>query len=348
MPLVCQGANVNFYLTHKFSGWRQWIQRKPQWNELSALHHMKLYLFDDNIIISGANLSDLYFTNRQDRYVLIRNSPELCDYFDDLIKTVSKFSLSLRSDGAFILNSNWKYDPKKLTHERLFKLTAKQEIEKLNTKYCKDHFDVSQADSIVFPLIQMSTIGVLDEEQVTTSLIESCPPNSDLCLASGYFNLTQSYQRYLLKCLPRCSIKLLMASEEANGFYKGRGLLKYVPLVYTRYLSNFMRTLKSNNDISIFYYCRPNWSFHAKGIWLFNKKFFLTMFGSSNYGYRSVYRDNEAQVVLLTKDPKLIQSFADEYESLLVNSKIIQNEKTDLPPIPLWVKLFARVFRSYF
>lgn len=32
--------------------------------EIFGVHHMKLHVFDDNVLITGANLSDDYFTNR--------------------------------------------------------------------------------------------------------------------------------------------------------------------------------------------------------------------------------------------------------------------------------------------
>ena len=36
-------------------------------NEVVGVNHLKVYLFDDDVILSGANLSNTYFTNRQDR-----------------------------------------------------------------------------------------------------------------------------------------------------------------------------------------------------------------------------------------------------------------------------------------
>ena len=36
--------------------------------EIFGLHHMKLYIFDNDVMISGANLSESYFTTRIDRY----------------------------------------------------------------------------------------------------------------------------------------------------------------------------------------------------------------------------------------------------------------------------------------
>ncbi|KAK6090856.1 hypothetical protein P3W45_000101 [Vairimorpha bombi] len=44
-----------------------------RFKEISAVFHSKLYMFDSDIIISGANLDNSYLTNRLDRYFLIKN-----------------------------------------------------------------------------------------------------------------------------------------------------------------------------------------------------------------------------------------------------------------------------------
>ncbi|GAB5354733.1 hypothetical protein AAMO2058_000144800 [Amorphochlora amoebiformis] len=52
--------------------------------ELRSVFHAKVYIFDDSVTLSGANLSKIYFTTRQDRYV------------ERLRKSVSKlFSLNI-------------------------------------------------------------------------------------------------------------------------------------------------------------------------------------------------------------------------------------------------------------
>lgn len=349
LPLVCKNANVNFYLTPNLSGWRKWIQRKQKWNELSSLHHMKLYIFDDNLVISGANLSDTYFTNRQDRYVLIRNSPLLCDYFDQLIKSVSKFSFLLRRDGEFSLHSDWHYDPRRYFHQSMFQKRAQQEIMQLNERFALQNSNITDTDTIVFPLLQMRSIGIKDEEHFTSSLFQSLPPQSLLHMATGYFNLTKAYQTLLLNRSDKDSkISILMASENANGFFNGNGILRYIPLVYTHYVKNFLKRIQANNGIRIWYYNRPDWSFHAKGIWLFSSNFAMTIVGSTNFGYRSVYRDNEAQIVIVTKNKQLVQTFEKEHRHLTANSKLIHDSNDDLPKVPFWVSCFATFFRSYF
>jgi len=46
---------------------------------------MKFYVFDNDIIITGANLSEDYFTTRQDRYYVVKNAPDLANYLMDLL-----------------------------------------------------------------------------------------------------------------------------------------------------------------------------------------------------------------------------------------------------------------------
>jgi CDP-diacylglycerol--glycerol-3-phosphate 3-phosphatidyltransferase len=55
-------------------------------SEVLGVHHMKLALFDDDVVISGANLSHEYLTNRQDRYLLLRGVPALADWLAQLLE----------------------------------------------------------------------------------------------------------------------------------------------------------------------------------------------------------------------------------------------------------------------
>lgn len=70
-----------------------------RFNEGFGLQHMKVYGFDDSVIISGANLSRDYFNNRWDRYMLIRNHPMLADYLHALLLLTCRFSYALEFSG---------------------------------------------------------------------------------------------------------------------------------------------------------------------------------------------------------------------------------------------------------
>ncbi|OAQ95749.1 hypothetical protein LLEC1_07239 [Akanthomyces lecanii] len=93
-PLVTEfGADrveIRMYHTPNLTGLREkYIPKRI--NEGWGLQHMKLYGVDDEIIMSGANLSTDYFTNRQDRYHLFK-SKQVTDHFWNIHNGVSSFS----------------------------------------------------------------------------------------------------------------------------------------------------------------------------------------------------------------------------------------------------------------
>ena len=47
-----------------------------------------------------ANLSELYFTHRQDRYVMLSSCPPLADFFDRLVSCVQRYSFQLLADDS--------------------------------------------------------------------------------------------------------------------------------------------------------------------------------------------------------------------------------------------------------
>lgn len=71
---------------------------------------MKLYIFDDTLIISGANLSNDYFTNRQDRYYVIKDK-NLTDFYCGLVKRVQSFSFKMDKYDNVSLREGWMHSP---------------------------------------------------------------------------------------------------------------------------------------------------------------------------------------------------------------------------------------------
>ena len=64
-------------------------------SEILGVYHMKLALFDDDVVISGANLSHEYLTNRQDRYLLLRGVPALADWLAELLEQLAAHAHTL-------------------------------------------------------------------------------------------------------------------------------------------------------------------------------------------------------------------------------------------------------------
>lgn len=57
-----------------------------RWVEGLGVFHLKAYAWDNTVLLSGANLSSDYFTNRQDRYVLIEEAPQFAQYVHCLLE----------------------------------------------------------------------------------------------------------------------------------------------------------------------------------------------------------------------------------------------------------------------
>lgn len=95
-PLVAEfpdRVEVRMYHTPNLTGLRKrLIPRRI--NEGWGLQHMKLYGMDDEVILSGANLSHDYFTNRQDRYHVF-SSKHVTDYFARIHHTICSVSFLL-------------------------------------------------------------------------------------------------------------------------------------------------------------------------------------------------------------------------------------------------------------
>ena len=62
-------------------------------NEIAGVFHIKLYLVDDQLLFSGANLSVEYFRDRMDRYLhLIQGGNGLVDFYAKFIEILCSHS----------------------------------------------------------------------------------------------------------------------------------------------------------------------------------------------------------------------------------------------------------------
>ena len=207
-----------------------------------------LYIFGHEFFLLRANLSNDYFTNRQDRYIYIKNSPNVADYFDDLVKTVSNFSLQLHDNNTTTLDTKrFSAHPyKEWDKGKRFKQSAKtlvQEFTKKWTRNTRSNFDASKGDTLVFPLLQMGPFGITQDEEVTSRIFENAPEGSLSHLATGYFNLTSCYLNQILKSKGRYLV--LCAHPLANGFYKAGGIIgMLICLFYQGLITQFTKIFK--------------------------------------------------------------------------------------------------------
>lgn len=73
----------------------------------------------------------------------------------------------------------------------------------------------------------------------------------------------------------------------------------------------------------------------------------VTLIGSSNFGERSVNRDLETQICLVTTNESLQRMLQIETDHLFQNGSTAE-EALMSRPVPRWVRTVVSLFRNYF
>jgi CDP-diacylglycerol--glycerol-3-phosphate 3-phosphatidyltransferase len=350
-PLLRASSNncqVSLYHTPVLRGVMKKITPN-RWNELCGLQHMKLYVFDDTLVISGANLSNDYFTNRQDRYFVIKDK-RLCDFYCGLARRVQKFSLKMDENNNVGLCEDWEQLPYEGSKNGFIERAGDiVEDYLLETKDERNIHKEEGFDTWIYPLVQMGQLGIHQDSQATDRILAEAPKNSTLCVATGYFNLTNQYMSTLIN-QTEASCKILMAHPEANGFLGAKGPAGGIPFAYSLIARKFQKEFEKSRQgsrISLMEYLRDAWTYHGKGLWYYPSNGdhpCLTLIGSPNFGERSVKRDLETQLAIVSENPEFRKRLHEECKKLYGFGKPAETERG----VPKWVYAFVFLFRNYF
>ena len=356
-PLKSQGderCQVTMYHTPYLRGLLKWLLPSKM-NEMVGLQHCKVYVFDDTLIMSGANLSRDYFTNRQDRYVVIENCSGLADYYEGLVDTIGSFSLVMDKEQNFSTSNDLVHHPYEGKLKEFIKESSSLMKRFLENQRVNNKTDFQDFDTIVFPSVQMGQLNITQDTQITSKLLRLGESGGTFHLGTGYFNLTDNYIGDMLEH-SEASFKLLMAHPQANGFLGARGLAGGIPSAYTLLSKNFWNLVLSRNmqdRIKMFEYKRDGWTYHAKGLWYSSSASALpclTMVGSPNYGYRSVYKDLETQVTIVSNNEGLQKQLGEEQSRLFNQSDEVDRStyQQEDRRVPVWVKILTRLAKKFF
>lgn len=284
--------------------------------EGAGLQHMKLYGFDNEIVLSGANLSQEYYERRQDRYIAFKDT-QLCSYFYKIHRTVSNLSMALTNssnESGFELSPP--ADP----------LNALTELDALLTENKESINEGANDDVEVYPVGQFSPLGIGNEVNAVKAMAEQAMEKDwESTFTAGYFNVYPQLGSLLARA-NKCTV--VIASPKANGFYKSRGVSSIIPRMYALSALRFARS--TDSGVSIREWQRgvvntpTGWSYHAKGYWLEHEgKMRCTYIGSSNFTYRSYKHDLECGAVIL-----LPETYNSEAITALANS--LKNEVANI------------------
>lgn len=339
-------ADIRMYHTPHLSGLKKnWAPKRL--NESFGLQHMKLYGVDDEIILSGANLSEDYFTDRQDRYYVFKDK-KMTDYYFKVHSAISSLSYQLLTTSApkgyqnFRLSwptSNKSCEPDLNLHR--FIGDASLVLEPLLKQHDLDSFEkftnTEEADTIVYAVSQFTPLLPRENDTSTEkpailrllSFLDS--PKIRWWFTAGYFNMLPQIQEKLLN--GQASGTLITASMKANSFYKSSGASYYIPEAYLLIAKKFLEQIQKQGKeqlIKLFEWQNGvvntpgGWSYHAKGIWISvpdEEEPSITVIGSSNYTRRAYSLDLESNAVVITKDPDLKKRMKREIDNLMTHAQ---------------------------
>eukprot|EP00056_Hartaetosiga_gracilis_P018185 m.9949 g.9949 ORF g.9949 m.9949 type:complete len:426 (-) comp6469_c0_seq2:92-1369(-) len=275
---------------------------KPPFNETVGLQHTKIFVFDDTLLLTGANLSEDYFGQRQDRYIVIKDA-QAAEWYAQTVELFCTISHKLGRDGSLL---ETQYDP-----------SDREEFRVRATAHVDSICDERQSNTSVYPLLQLGLFGIHTKEDTLCDIFQSLESDGHVDIASGYFNLSPRLKREVLST--QSSVSIVCASPNANGFLGAKGVKGHIPFGYSHFLMKFLKDLPEERDVDVCEYDRAGWTFHAKGVWVRNNRNeppFATIVGSSNFNHRSAERDLEAQALIVTSDKSLQYQLEQEVQGI--------------------------------
>jgi hypothetical protein len=118
------------------------------------------------------------------------------------------------------------------------------------------------------------------DEQCVQRMMQGATAGATLQLSTAYFNLTPPLEAALAHTPAR--VQLLTAAPSAHGWHGASGVARLLPRLYQHLQSKLLRRLcsrkpttpddkgdesLSDTAVALLEYCRPDWQFHAKGLW---------------------------------------------------------------------------------
>eukprot|EP00835_Amoeboradix_gromovi_P000877 NODE_33_length_32023_cov_0.217579.p8 type:complete len:367 gc:universal NODE_33_length_32023_cov_0.217579:26501-27601(+) len=294
--------NTKYYVRQQ--GWINSRFIPSPLNELGELYHCKLYVFDKHVILTGANLGKEYYTNRKDRYYVIKNH-----HFADMMDELLSFMLQTN---AFQSNPD---------EERKLDISGVKQIQRWSNFQCRkieNTFRHMPKGTHILPILNWPRLGIKFD---ILRFLRTFYPDNLFTLSTAYFNpgaeLTDMISR---------NATVIAPSIDTHGFHNGKGLKKYIPLLY--------QDMVNKNDIKT--WSKEGSSYHAKGIWIEDKEHIVTVIGSNNYGSRSS-KDVELDFIILTDDMMVKNEIKNEIDGILKNCK-----NRDVVKLPFWISLVSK------
>jgi CDP-diacylglycerol---serine O-phosphatidyltransferase len=302
--------------------------------ELFGVQHLKGFVFDDQVLYSGASLNNIYLNNldkyRLDRYWLIKNN----ELADSLVNFLQDQLLSSNATATLNSESIADFQSLKVAHKVL--------TQNLKTASYQFEGQISEEQLAVTPLFGLGSRK--NNLNKTIRKIFQCS-QQELIVFTPYFNLPSAIARDIHALLSRdVQLTLVVGDKTANDFYipddKPFKSIGGLPYLYESNLKKFAKKYQQAIDkgqLKIHLWKDQRNSFHLKGLYADQRFVMLT---GHNLNPRAWRLDIEN--ALLIDDPKQqIKGLLDkELLAILANTREIKhfNEIEDITDYPDNVK----------
>ena len=145
---------------------------------------MKAFACDEELIISGANLEQNYFADRQDRYVYFGAAGDLASYYHGLIDSLGFLAARVTSGSspgavasANLSAQDWEC--------RLRNATIPPPSS-VNSSTKNSSSSGNSIDTWVFPTLQCAPLGIHQDERATAALLSAVPCSGSVNLCTAY------------------------------------------------------------------------------------------------------------------------------------------------------------------
>lgn len=264
--------------------------------ELFGVQHLKGFIFDDQILYSGASFNDIYLHHhdryRFDRYWLIKNA-ELADSMVNYLKDEVINRVAVAS----------------LNDENIPKVSEFKTAQKQLTKHLKKATYQFNGQTSVDSLSVLPLSGLGSKKNKLNDCIRNVlhSTENELIIFTPYFNLPALLDRDIATIMNRgVQITIVVGDKTANDFYiaedKPFKTIGGLPYLYETNLKRFAekhRSALANGQLKLHLWKHADNSFHLKGVYSDQRFILLT---GHNLNPRAWRLDLENG--LLIDDPK--------------------------------------------
>lgn len=252
-------------------------------NEAISVYHDKIYIFDHEVCLSGANLGRVYFSNRIDRYWIIKDK----NFAESMAKKIFSQQIALAADNSLKI------------------------CDKLNFQKLKGLETRNKSIGASPPTTKIFYFSETHENKIFKILFKE--NHNEIFLSTPYINFPSHH----IKLLQKHDVSIFISAPESRSFQNFGSFGKIINQIYTY---STLKTQEYLPKAKIHEFNRPRHSFHTKGIWIFNEDYAVSVIGSSNYNRRSSKADKEISWVAVTNDQVLIEKWRNEVRNLYRDS----------------------------